>query len=43
MNDSTALPAVVVEWSKAPVFSNSSRESVPLRSQVQILLRAYKF
>ena len=31
-------PSVVAEWSKTPVFSNSIRESVLLRSQVWILL-----
>ena len=32
-------PAIVAEWSKMPVFSNSSRESMPLWPQVGFLLR----
>ena len=34
-------PAVVAKWSETPVFSNSSRESLPFRFQVPILLRAW--
>ena len=37
---SSPKPAVVARWSKTPVFSNSSRESVPLRSQVWIPIKA---